>query len=417
MSPATGSPPNRRPAIVTVGVSLGIVIAAALAVIMVQRHRASAKAATQSAAKTNMPDMPGMANMPGIAGKSAGSASAGLVSVTPSQQRELGITFGSVEMRPLTADTRATGVVTFDEARIAQVAPKFGGFVERLYVNETGQPVNRGQPLLDIYSPDVLAAEQELLLAEQLQRNIGQSAVPGVPTSSTDLVVAARRRLELWDISPAQIDEVVRSGKTRRAFTLYSPASGVVVMKNIVQGQAVTAGQALYTIADLADVWIDVQLRESDAGAARMGAAADIDITGLAGRVFKGRIAYVYPTLDTASRAVRARVVVSNTDGTLKPGMYATVRLRNASQSVLTVPTSAVLRTGTRNVVFVDLAAGRLMPTEIEVGRIAGDYAEVLSGLEPGQRVVTSAQFLLDSESNLGEVMRSMISQMPSGAN
>lgn len=416
MSPVTGSPPSKRSAIVTVGVSIGIVVAAAVAVIMVQRHRATTKATAQPAAATNMPDMPGMANMPGMAGKSASSASTGTVSVTPSQQRELGITFGSVEMRPLTADTRATGVVTFDEARIAQVAPKFGGFVERLYVNETGQPVNRGQPLLDIYSPDVLAAEQELLLAEQLQRNIGQSAVPGAPTSSTDLVAAARRRLELWDISPAQIDDVVRSGKTRRAFTLYSPASGVVVMKNIVQGQAVTAGQTVYTVADLADVWIDVQLRESDAGAARMGAAADIDITGLAERAFKGRVAYVYPTLDTASRAVRARVVVSNTDGTLKPGMYATVRLRNASQAVLSVPASAVLRTGTRNVVFVELGGGRLMPTEIEVGRVAGDYAEVLSGLEPGQRVVTSAQFLLDSESNLGEVMRSMISQTPSGA-
>jgi len=283
-------------------------------------------------------------------------------------------------------------------------------------VNATGQPVARGEPLLDIYSPDVLAAEQELLLAGQLQRNMSQSAVPGVPNSTTDLVAAARRRLELWDISSAQIDEVLRTGRVRRAFTLYSPASGVVVTKNVVEGQAITAGQSLYTIADLADVWIDVQLRESDASEARIGAGADIEITGLPDQLFKGKIAYVYPTLDSASRAVRARVVVANTGRVLKPGMYATVHLRSASQSALTVPTSAVLRTGTRNVVFVDLGSGRLQPVEIEVGRIAGDYTEVLSGLEPGQRVVTSAQFLLDSESNLGDVMRSMISQMPSAS-
>jgi Cu(I)/Ag(I) efflux system membrane fusion protein len=177
----------------------------------------------------------------------------------------------------------------------------------------------------------------------------------------------------------------------------------------------VTAGQPLYTIADLADVWIDVQLRESDASAARIGTGADIEITGLPSQMFKGQISYVYPTLDSASRAVRARVVVASTGRVLKPGMYATVHVRGSSRSALTVPTSAVLRTGTRNVVFVDLGSGRLQPVEIETGRMAGDYTEVLTGLEPGQRVVTSAQFLLDSESNLGDVMRSMLSQMPSG--
>ena len=415
MSPVTG----RRQTVMASIVSTAIVVAAVILVIIVQRHRAQRAAARQSGAMSNMPgmanmpDMRGMASTPKAARQTEASAT---VTLSASQQRQLGVTFGSVEMRPLVADTRATGVVAFDESRIAQIAPKVSGFVDRLYVNETGQPVARGQPLLDIYSPDVLAAEQELLVAEQLQRSIGQSAVPGVPASSTDLVGAARRRLELWDISPAQIDDVLRTGRVRRALTIYSPASGVVVTKNVVQGQAVTAGEALYTIVDLADVWIDVELREADASLARIGARADIEITGLPGRVFKGRVAYVYPTLDTASRSVRARVVVSNSDRALKPGMYAAVHLSTASRPALTVPTSAVLRTGLRNVVFVDMGGGRLMPMEIEVGRTAGDYTEVVSGLEPGQRVATSAQFLLDSESNLGEVMRSMMSQMPSGA-
>jgi membrane fusion protein, copper/silver efflux system len=404
-----------RSRIVTVIVSLALVLAAITTVVVVQRRRARAGAAGNTgSAMTNMPGMSTMPGMTGTSGTSQGSSST--ITVSTSQQRALEMSFGTVDMRPLVTDTRATGVVTFDEGRIAQVTTKFNGFAERVYVNATGQPVARGEPLLDVYSPDVLAAEQELLLAQQLQRNVGQTAIPGVPANTTDLVAAARRRLELWDISPAQIDEVLHSGRARRTFTLYSPASGVVVAKNVVQGQSVTNGQSLYTIADLADVWIDVQLRESDAAAARIGAGADIEITGLAGRAFKGQVAYVYPTLDTTSRAVRARVVVSNADRRLMPGMYATVRLRTTSRSALTVPTSAVLRTGTRNVVFVDLGGGRLMPVEIETGQLAGDLTEVLAGLEPGQRVVTSAQFLLDSESNLAEVMRSMISQMPSGA-
>lgn len=389
---------RRRGPIVASVVSVAIIAASVITVVVVQRHRAHRPAVNKSG---------DMANMPGMA--------SGAVTVSAAQQRQLGVTFGTVEVRPLVSDTRAVGVVTVDESRLAQVAPKFSGFVERLYVNETGQPVARGQPLLEVYSPDVLAAEQELLLAEQLQRSVGQSSVPGVPPSTTDLVAAAKRRLELWDIAPAQIDEVIRTGVVRRAFTLYSPASGVVIQKNVIQGQSIAVGQTLYTIADIADVWIDAQLREADASAARVGAGADIEITGLPGHLFKGRVAYVYPTIDAAARAVRARIVVSNTDRVLKPGMYATVHLNTADRAALTVPTSAVLRTGTRDVVFVDMGGGRLMPMEIAIGQTAGSYTEVLSGLEPGQRVATSAQFLLDSESNLGEVMRSMISQMPSG--
>lgn len=390
--------------------SIAIVAAAIVVVVVVQRDRAAAHARTRAAGAGAMANMPGMTATPAQPSENANSA----INVSPAQARALGLTFATVEMRPLSSDTRVTGVITFDETLIAQAALKFSGFAERLYVNATGQPVRRGDPLLEIYSPDVLATEQELLLAEQLQRSLGQTSVPGVPPGTTDLVAAARRRLELWDISPTQIEEALRTGRPRRTLTLYSPASGVVVTKNVVQGQAVAAGQTLYTIADLADVWIDVQLREADAAAARVGSGTDIEVTGLPGHVLKGRIAYVYPALDTMSRAVRARVVVSNTNGSLKPGMYATLHLRGVSRTALSVPSSAVLRTGSRNVVFRDLGGGRLMPIEIALGQASDDFAEVLSGLEPGQRVVTSAQFLLDSESNLADVMRSMISQMPS---
>ena len=384
-----------------------IVLAVAVIVAAVAMVRRSQKSAPSS--NTNRGAARAGSNMAGM-----NMTSGGAVTLTADQIRQFGVTFGSVEVRPLTSETRATGVVTVDETAVTQVAPKFGGFVERLYVNSTGQRVQRGDALLDIYSAELVAAQQELLLAGQLQRQIGRSAVPGVPGSTTDLVESARRRLKLWDISDAQINEVLRTGQARRTLTLYAPSSGVVVDKRVVEGQSIQPGDHLYTIANLSGVWVEVALREVGAAAIRPGTGADIELASLPGRPFKGRIAYIYPTLDSASRAVRARIVVSNTNGTLKPGMYATVRLATPSRSALTVPTTAVLRTGDRNVVFVDMGRGQLMPSDVELGRTAGDYTEVLAGLEPGQRVVTSAQFLLDSESNLGEVMRAMMGQMSS---
>lgn len=387
-------------------VQLGVVsILLTVIVVVVLVARRGQKPAPQAASAASAAS--GMAGM--------NMTSGGAVTLTADQISQFGVTFGSVEVRPLTSETRTTGVVTLDETAVTQVAPKFGGFVERLYVNFTGQPVQRGEALLDIYSPELVAAEQELLLAGQLERQIGRSAVPGVPGSTTDLVDAARRRLRLWDISDAQINEVLRSGQARRTLTLYAPASGVVVDKKVVDGQSIQPGDHLYTIANLSGVWVEIALREVDAAAIRPGTGADIELASLPGRPFKGRVAYVYPTLDSASRAVRARVVVANTNGVLKPGMYATVRLATPSRSALTAPNTAILRTGDRNIVFVDMGRGQLKPADVELGRTAGDYTEVLAGLEPGQRVVTSAQFLLDSESNLGEVMRAMMGQMSSG--
>lgn len=352
----------------------------------------------------------GPATMAGMSTSANGS-----VTLTAGQIRQFGVTFGTVDVRVLTAEMRTTGVVAFDETRMAQVAARVGGFAERLYVNATGQPVRRGQPLLEIYSPDLVAAQQELLLARQLQRDVGQGAVPGVPGNSTDLVAASRRRLQLLNVSDGQVDEILRSGRVRRTLTLFAPVSGVVLEKMVLQGQAVMAGQQLYTIADLGDVWIDVQLREADVASVRTGTGADIEVAGLTGRVLKGRVTYIYPTLDSTSRSVRARVVISNSSGLLKPGMYAIVRLSTPSRSALAVPASAVLRTGERNIVFVAQPNGELRPLEVEVGRTAGEYTEILAGLAAGQRVVTSAQFLLDSESNLGELMKSMAGQAGAG--
>lgn len=363
-----------------------------------------------SAAQGGLESMAGM-DPDNMATMKDGSGN-GSVQLSASQIREFGITYGTVSVRPLAALLRTVGTVVVDETKLSQFAPRFDGYVERLHVEATGQQVQRGQPLMDVYSPELLAAEQELLVADNLERSLGQSDIPGLPASSPQLVTSARRRLELWGISDAQIEEVLRTGRPKRALTLHATASGIVLQKNVVQGQAIQAGQTLYTIADLSDVWVEVQLREQDAGSVIAGSAATVNLVAFPGRPLAGRVAYVYPTLEAQARTVTARVVIPNPRRILKPGMYATVTLSAPSTPELSVPASAVVNTGDRSVVFVDMGKGKLMPHDVVIGRVAGEYAEVLSGLEQGQRVVTSAQFLLDSESNLGEVMKSMIGQL-----
>ncbi|HUF31257.1 MAG TPA: efflux RND transporter periplasmic adaptor subunit, partial [Gemmatimonadaceae bacterium] len=260
--------------------------------------------------------------------------------------------------------------------------------------------------------PELVAAQEELLLASRLEGTVWESAVPGVPAGTSDLLGAARRRMQLWDISDAQIEEILRSGHVQRTLTLYSPVSGVVTEKNVVQGQAIQAGQMLFTISDLSEVWIEAELRERELASVRTGTAADIEVAAYPDRSFTGRVEFIDPTLDSQARTAKARVAVRNGRALLKPGMFVTVRLKTPTRTALTAPTSAIIRTGERTVVFVDVGNGRLTPQEIDIGRVAGEITEVLAGLEPGQRVVTSAQFLLDSESNLAEVMKAMMGQI-----
>lgn len=343
----------------------------------------------------------------------AGMARSGGASVqlTADDIRNFGVLFGSVAERPLVGEVRAAGTVTFDERRLAQVTARFGGYVEQLYGNATGQPVRRGDPLAAIYSPELVAAEQELLLARRLDRTVGSGGVPRVPDTGSSLVAAAKRRLELWGIAEGDINRILETGAIRRTLPLNAPEPGIILEKHVVEGQAVQPGMALFTIADLSRVWVDVALREPDAARARAGSPAAIALAAFPGRSLAGRVDYIYPTLDSTTRTVRARIVVPNPSGLLKPGMYAIVTLETPERRALTVPTSAVMNTGARTLVFMDAGNGRLVPTEIVTGETAGPYTEVLSGLAPGQRVVTSAQYLLDSESNLAEVMKRMIGQ------
>ena len=407
MNFAGGGQPPRRP--LSSRQRLGI-LAALIAIALVGvwfaaiRDRKDAGEAALRASSTKA--MGGMADMPGMNMSANGS-----VVLTASQVRQFGITFGSVEERTMSSTLRATGAVVTPENRVVGVTTKVNGFVERLHVGATGVPVARGQPLFDLYSPEIVAGQEELLLARRADRVVGGTAVPGVPSASTDLLSSARRRLALLDVSDAVVEDVLRTGRVHRTIAVVAPASGIITEKMVIDGQGVTAGMPLFTIADLSVVWVDVEVREGDASAVRTGQAVDIEVAALPGRVFKGRIELIQPLVDPAARTVRARVAVNNAGIGLKPGMYATANVLIPSRRTLTVPASAVINTGTRSVTFVDMGGGRLMAHDVETGSTAGDYVEVLAGLEPGQRVVTSAQFLLESESNIGEVMKAMMSQ------
>jgi Cu(I)/Ag(I) efflux system membrane fusion protein len=350
-----------------------------------------------------------MADMPGMSTSKDGS-----VRLTELEVRQFGVTFDTVKLRALNAQVRAPITIAVDETRISQITPKFSGFIERLFVNATGQVVQRGQPVAAIFSPELVAAQEELLLAIQLEKS-ASTDVPGGGTPR--LRSAAVQRLRLWGISDSEIQEIEKTGKAKRTLTITSPASGIVTEKLAVQGQSVMAGAPMLTIADLSTVWGIGELREADAAIATPGTAATIAMTAYPGAPVSGRVSYIYPTLQAEGRTIRVRISLPNPGMRLKPGMFGTATLITAGSTALTVPVSAVIETGKKSVLFVRMPDGSLMPHEITEGRRVSDFVEVLSGVNAGQVVVTSAQFLLESESNIAEVMRSMIGQqMPAAA-
>lgn len=330
----------------------------------------------------------------------------GTVRIDPDMARSLGITLATAELGPVRREIRATGNVTFDERRLSTITPKIGGFVERLHVDFTGQAVRRGEPLLEIYSPELVAAQEELLAAARLERQLAQSSAPGVGARSGGLVDAARRRLLLWDISPAQIDRIEQTGEVRRTMTLYAPFTGFVVQKDVQAGQSIQPGQALYRLADLSRVWVEADVYEQDLRYLRLGEPVDMEIAAFPGERFPGRISYVHPDVRPETRTGRVRIEVANPGGEIKPGMFATVYIdAPESEPVVLVPRDAVMRTGTRDIVFVQKSPGVYETREVRVGAGSDGKVAVLSGLLAGDRVVSRANFILDAESRLMETM------------
>ena len=371
----------------------GVLPLAALGAVFLVRDRSDEHAATDSAHDH---------------GAAAAARDAGPVTLTPDAERRIGVTYTVATSGTLAPDIRTVGQVTFDETRVKAISPKVDGWVERLHVDFTGQPVRVGDPLLALYSPMLVAAQEELILAKRLASEVSAGTSDAIQ-GAQELLASARRRLTYWDVPPSEIERIERTGEVQRTITLRAAASGVVVEKLVLSGQRIMAGDALYRVADLSVVWVEGEVFEQDLAAVRIGLPAVAEFEAYPGEQWSGRIAYLYPTLNPETRTARVRVALANPGLRIKPGMYATLRFSGAArEDVLTVPRSAVLSTGERNLVFGRQPDGQLQPREVRIGAAAGERVEVLAGLTPGERVVASATFLVDAESNLGSALGGM---------
>ena len=344
------------------------------------------------------------------------------VTLTPAQERALGVTYTQVSRSPLETTVRTVGRIEASEERLADVTPKIDGFVERLHVNTTGEAVRRGQALLTLYSPELVAAQEELLTALRLRERLDAESGPARDNADR-MVDATRKRLAWWDISDSQIERLVSSGEATKTLTLVSPVSGVVLDKLVVEGQRVRAGDQLYRIADLSEVWVEGDVFEQDIRFVTEGSVAHIEVTAYPGRHFMGTVAFIYPIVDRGSRTNRVRVTLSNPDLDLKPGMFATIYFDvRIDDDAVVVPMEAVIVTGERNLVFVREPNGTLRPQEVVLGPAAGERVEILEGLVPGEEIVASANFLVDAESRLAATgggmpgMQHGISEAPADA-
>ena len=341
-----------------------------------------------------------MSDMPGMNGAPASTPDSS-VAVDRGEAARLGITFARATLRRVRPFVRAVGVLRYPDPSLVDVNARVSGWVEHLYADYAGQRVSAGEPLLALYSPDLVAAQQEILVARRLHDDT--------------LAAAARRRLVLWDVPPDQIDSVLTRDSVSRTVILRAPRSGEVIQKMVVQGQAVKAGDNLFRLADRRILWLDLAVFEQDLRSVVAGTPVAIRVDAFPGRLFEGRVSFIEPTLDPATRTGTARVDVNNSAEELRPGMYATGELSPSARAVLSVPLEAVLPTGTRNLVFVNRGDGRFVPREVAVGQRSDSLVEIVSGLKPGDEVVATATFLFDSESNLAAALKGLMLQMGMG--
>jgi Cu(I)/Ag(I) efflux system membrane fusion protein/cobalt-zinc-cadmium efflux system membrane fusion protein len=337
------------------------------------------------------------------------------ITIDPVTMQNMGVRTAPVTRQDLNREVRTVGRIGFEESKQYMVNSKIGGWIERLYVNQTGQLVRKGQPLLEIYSPELVAAQQEYLLALGHRDELKKSSFAEIGAGGERLVEAARQRLRYWDISDRQIKELEQSGRVRKTMTLYSPFNGIVMEKKALEGMNVMPGMELMQISDISRVWVYADIYEYELPWVKSGQQALVEFPQAANKVLKGKVSYIYPTLEPMTRTVQARIELSNPGLELKPEMFVNVRLQTEPiTDALTIPIDAVLNSGTGRHVFVALGDGRFEPRTITTGlQGAADRVQVLSGLKDGEEVVTSAQFLLDSESKLREAIQKMVAPKP----
>ena len=325
-----------------------------------------------------------------------------VVRISTDKVQKLGVKTEAAAPRDLTRTVRAVGTIQVDERQLHTVAPKFEGWIEQLHVNTTGQYVARGQALMEVYSPDLISAQQEYLIAWKGVEATKEGS-PEIQASMRQLVASTLQRLRNWDISEEELGRLQKEGTARQTLALRSPVSGVVLEKPALKGMRFMPGEMLYQISDLSSLWLLADVFEQDLSLVRQGQEARITVNAYPGRTFAGRVAFVYPTLTPETRTAKARIELANTGGLLKPEMYASVEVIAglARKKVLAVPDSAVLDSGTRQIVLLQRGEGSFEPRPVKLGMHADGYVEVLDGIQAGVNVVVSANFLIDSESNL----------------
>jgi Cu(I)/Ag(I) efflux system membrane fusion protein len=321
------------------------------------------------------------------------------VTIDAVRQQLIGLKVAHAELGEVGSSWRTNGRVAVDETRVHHVNVKFSGFMEHVHGDFVGRLVKKGEPLFSIYSPELLAAQQEYLLALETRKRLAQAG--GMVTDGDALVSAARRKLELWDMPRSELARIERTGEASRTITFYSPANGVLTKKDVVPGMRVNAGDMPFEIVDLARVWVLADAYETDLRHVKVGASAKLTLKAFPNRSFDGRVAFIDPFLDAKTRTAKVRIEVSNPSGVLKPEMFGEVVFQGKSREAVRIPTDAVIHSGTKSVVFLALGGGKFQPREVQLGVGDSSYVEVVSGVEKGDGVVTRANFLIDSESRL----------------
>lgn len=335
------------------------------------------------------------------------------VQLSPQKLQSIGVKINEVKRKAVTDEIRATGNVAVDETRLAYVQTRFSGYIQKVFVDATYQYVRKEQPLFTIYSPDLVATEREYLVAKQNQQRVAQSTVSSVAANAASLLDAAAERLKQWGVPSQEIERLESTGQVQQDIEVHSPVSGFITERNALPSVAVQPEMRLYTIADLSTVWVLAQFFQNDLARIKVGDATTLTVDTFPGRTFSGRVNFIYPQVDMETRTAKVRIVFPNPHLQLKPGMFVNVSLKVPMGNQLVVPASATLQSGTRQIVFVDRGDGYLEPRDVQLGGRADDAFVVLQGLKEGEKVVTSANFLIDSESQLQAALGSFVPPPP----
>ncbi|MFZ0521580.1 MAG: efflux RND transporter periplasmic adaptor subunit [Candidatus Acidiferrales bacterium] len=372
-------------------------------------HYRSATPMTQTQAKQSNSSVQGSMTTP------TPSAEPALVPVqiSPERLQNIGVRTSRVESKVVQDEIRVTGNVAVDETRLSTVQVRYPGYIEKVFADATYQYLRKGQPLFTIYSPDLVATEREYLVAKQNQQRVAGSTVPGVAEGAASLLDAAKERLRQWGVSQREIDRLESTGEVQQEFEVDSPVSGYITERNALPNLTVQPETHLYSVADLSTVWVMADVFQVDLGRIKVGDGATLTVDSYPGRVFEGRVNFMYPQVDMTTRTARARLVFSNSGLKLTPGMFVNAVLKAPMGKQLVIPTGGVLQSGTRQIVFVTRNDGYIEPREVQLGARAGDDYIVMKGVKEGEEIVTSANFLIDSESQLQAALGSFVPPPP----